>query len=55
MGIDAWVLDVCMDEETMDEEMGLDEVELYRLSYLAEHPELLDSLIWFLPQKSQII
>lgn len=31
------------------EESGLDEHELERLSFYAEHPELADPLIWFLP------
>lgn len=34
-----------------DERLGLDEGELDRLAYLAEHPELADPLIWFLPER----
>jgi hypothetical protein len=34
--------------EEQDDE-GLDESELARLQYFAEHPELADPLIWFLP------
>jgi len=33
-----------------DDEEGLDEPELARLQYFAEHPELADPLIWFLPK-----
>ena len=32
-----------------DEEPGLDMVELRKGEYLAEHPEMADVLIWFLP------
>jgi len=39
------------DEEDNDEE-GLDEIELDRLRFFAEHPDLADPLIWFLPEKS---
>jgi len=35
-------------------EIGLDEVELSRLAYFAEHPELADPLIWFLPESRRI-
>ena len=36
--------------EDEDEDEGLDESELVRLQYQAEHPELADPLIWFLPE-----
>jgi hypothetical protein len=37
-----------------EEKMGLDEVELSRLAYFAEHPELADPVIWFLPESRRI-
>ena len=40
--------DLVEDEE---EKLGLDDGELDRLKYLAEHPELADPLIWFLPER----
>ncbi|MFB3789395.1 MAG: hypothetical protein ACE15F_23795 [bacterium] len=36
-------------DEAEDDDSRLDESELSRLAYLAEHPELMDPLIWFLP------
>lgn len=36
-----------------EEELGLDEVELGRLQYQAEHPELADPLLAFLPKKKE--
>ena len=41
------------DEEDNDEddEEGLDEVELDRLRFFAEHPDLADPLIWFLSER----
>ena len=41
-----WV-DELTEEES--EEIGLDETELGRLEFFAEHPELMDPLIYFLP------
>ena len=38
-----------MTGEFNEDEEGLDESELSRLQYFAEHPELADPLIWFLP------
>ena len=32
------------------EQLGLDEVEMSRIQFFAEHPELADPLIWFLPE-----
>ena len=36
--------------EFEDDDEGLDEHELSRLQFFAEHPELADPLIWFLPE-----
>ena len=38
----------CPEED--EEQLGLDEGELRRLQFFAEHPELADPLIWFLPE-----
>ena len=38
-----------MTGECDEDDGGLDESELTRLQFFAEHPELADPLIWFLP------
>ena len=40
-------------EHKKDEEFGLDPVELDRLQELAEHPELADPLLAFLPDRKE--
>lgn len=49
MMLDWLMAGECLDDG--DEEPGLSEEELGRQHYLAEHPELADPSIWFLPER----
>jgi hypothetical protein len=40
------------EEYDEDDKLGLDSAELWRIQFFAEHPELSDPLIWFLPRRA---
>ena len=56
MRYEEMMLDWLMTGESLDdgdEELGLSEEELGRQHYLAEHSELADPSIWFLPERGR--
>ena len=52
MMLDWLMADECL--EDLEVEKGLSQAELCRLEFFAEHPELADPLIWFLPERGLV-